>query len=126
MCLYGNELDAHTTPLEAGIGFAVHLDKETPFIGQEALLLEDAEGLRKKIVGFEVEGRGIARHGHTVTDGAEIVGQVTSGTHSPTLGRAIGLALVQPEVKDRFTVVIRERPVPAKAVPLPFYKRDRR
>jgi len=126
MCLYGNELDAETTPLEAGIGFAVHLDKEPQFIGQGALLLEDAEGLRKKLVGFEVEGRGIARHGHTVTDGAQIVGQVTSGTHSPTLNRAIGLALVDPEVEDRFTVVIRDKPVLAKTVSLPFYKRDRK
>jgi aminomethyltransferase len=119
-------LDAETTPLEAGIPFAVHLYKEPQFIGQGALLIEDAEGLKKKLVGFEIEGRGIARHGHTVTDGAEIVGQVTSGTLSPTLDRAIGLALVAPEVEDRFTVVIRDRPVPAIEVPLPFYKRDRK
>jgi aminomethyltransferase len=125
MCLYGNELDAETTPLEAGISFAVHLDKEPRFIGQRALLLESAEGLRKKLVGFEMEGRGIARHGHRVTSGAEIVGEVTSGTKSPTLDRAIGLALVNPGVDDRFEVVIRDNPVPAKAVPLPFYKRDR-
>jgi aminomethyltransferase len=57
MCLYGNELDPETTPLEAGIGFAVHLDKEREFIGQEALRREKEEGLRKKLVGFEVEGR---------------------------------------------------------------------
>ena len=126
MCLYGNELDEDTTPLEAGIAFAVHLEKEPRFIGQGALLLEDAEGLRKKLVGFEVEGRGIARHGHTVTEGAEIVGRVTSGTLSPTLGRPIGLALVDPDAEDRFTVVIRDKPVPAIAVPLPFYKRDRK
>jgi aminomethyltransferase len=75
MCLYGNELDAETTPLEAGISFAVHLDKEQRFIGQRALLIEDTEGLRKKLVGFEMEGRGIARHGHHVTSGAEIVGE---------------------------------------------------
>jgi aminomethyltransferase len=124
-CLYGNELDAQTTPLEAGISFAVHLDKEPHFIGQRALLLEDTEGLRKKLVGFEMEGRGIARHGHHVTSGAEIVGEVTSGTKSPTLDRAIGLALVDPGVEDRFEVVIRDNPVPAKTVPLPFYKRDR-
>ena len=67
MCLYGNELDAETTPLEAGIGFAVHLDKEEEFIGREALRREKDEGLRKKLVGFEVEGRGIARHGYEVT-----------------------------------------------------------
>jgi aminomethyltransferase len=125
MCLYGNELDAQTTPLEAGISFAVHLDKEPRFIGQRALLLEDTEGLRKKLVGFEMEGRGIARHGHHVTSGAEIVGEVTSGTKSPTLEKAIGLALVDPGVEDRFEIVIRENPVPAKTVPLPFYKRDR-
>lgn len=126
MCLYGNELDEETTPLEAGISFAVHLTKEPEFIGRGALLREDLEGLRKKLVGFELEGRGIARHGHTVTEGAEIVGQVTSGTHSPTLNRAIGLALVEPGVQDRFSVVIRDRPVPARTVPLPFYKREKK
>jgi aminomethyltransferase len=125
MCLYGNELDAKTTPLEAGISFAVHLDKQERFIGQRALLLEDTEGLRKKLVGFEMEGRGIARHGYHVTSGAEIVGEVTSGTKSPTLDRAIGLALVDPGLEDWFEIVIRDNPVPAKAVPLPFYKRDR-
>ena len=125
MCLYGNELDAETTPLEAGISFAVHLDKEQRFIGQRALLIEDTEGLRKKLVGFEMEGRGIARHGHHVTSGAEIVGEVTSGTKSPTLDRAIGLALVDPGVDDWFEILIRENPVPARAVPIPFYRRDR-
>ncbi len=124
MCLYGNELDAETTPLEAGISFAVHLEKDPRFIGQRALLLEDAEGLRKKLVGFEMEGRGIARHGYPVMSGEEVVGEVTSGTQSPTLNRAIGLALVDPGVEDRFEVVIRDKPVPAKTVPLPFYKRD--
>jgi aminomethyltransferase len=126
MCLYGNELDAETTPLEAGIGFAVHLDKEQEFVGQEALLKEKEEGLRKRLVGFKVEGRGIARHDYPVMVGGEPVGLVTSGTQSPTLDEAIGLALVAPEVEDRFEVVIRDRPVPARAVPLPFYKREKR
>ncbi len=125
MCLYGNELDAETTPLEAGISFAVHLDKEQEFIGQAALKEEKEKGLRKKLVGFEMEGRGIARHDHQVTVNDEMVGHVTSGTKSPTLDRAIGLALVDSGVEDRFDVVIRDNPVPAKAVPLPFYKRDR-
>ncbi len=126
MCLYGNELDAETTPLEAGIGFAVHLDKEQEFVGQEALRREEEEGLRKKLVGFKVEGRGIARHGHPVAVDGEAAGTVTSGTQSPTLGEAIGLALVAPGVEDSFEVVIRERPVPARAVPLPFYKREKK
>jgi aminomethyltransferase len=126
MCLYGNELDPETTPLEAGIGFAVHLDKEREFIGQEALRREKEVGLRKKLVGFEVEGRGIARHDYPVRVEGETVGHVTSGTLSPTLGQAIGLALVSPGVEDRFEVVIRERPVEAHTVQLPFYKREKK
>jgi aminomethyltransferase len=126
MCLYGNELDPETTPLEAGIGFAVHLDKEREFIGQEALRREKEEGLRKKLVGFEVEGRGIARHDYPVRVEGETVGHVTSGTLSPTLGQAIGLALVSPGVEHRFEVVIRERPVEAHTVQLPFYKREKK
>ncbi len=125
MCLYGNELDPETTPLEAGIGFAVHLDKEEEFIGQEALRAEKEQGLRKKLVGFELEGRGIARHDHEVRAGDETVGRVTSGTLSPTLNKAIGLAFVSPGVEDRFEVMVRERPVEAHTVPLPFYKRQR-
>ena len=125
MCLYGNELDAETTPLEAGIGFAVHLDKEEEFIGQKALRREQEEGLRKRLVGFKVLGRGIARHDYPVAVDGEAVGSVTSGTLSPTLNEAIGLALVAPEVEDRFEVVIRSRTVPAHTVPLPFYKREK-
>jgi aminomethyltransferase len=126
MCLYGNELDAETTPLEAGIGFAVHLDKESEFIGQQALRREQEEGLRKRLVGFKVEGRGIARHDYPVTVDGETVGSVTSGTLSPTLNEAIGLALVAPGVEDEFEVVIRSRTVPVRAVSLPFYKRERK
>ena len=125
MCLYGNELDAGTTPLEAGIGFAVHLDKDEAFVGQKALRREKEEGLQKKLVGFKLEGRGIARHDHPVAVNGQTVGVVTSGTQSPTLGEAIGLALVAPEVEDSFDVVIRDRPVEARAVPLPFYRRER-
>ena len=126
MCLYGNELDAETTPLEAGIGFAVHLGKEEEFIGQQALRRDQEEGLRKRLVGFKVEGRGIARHDYPVTVDGETVGSVTSGTLSPTLNEAIGLALVAPGVEDEFEVVIRSRTVPVRAVSLPFYKRERK
>jgi aminomethyltransferase len=126
MCLYGNELDPETSPLEAGIGFAVHLDKQEEYIGQEALRREKEEGLRKKLVGFEVEGRGIARHDYPVRAGDDTVGRVTSGTLSPTLNKAIGLALVSTGVEDSFEVVIRDRPVGAHTVPLPFYKREKK
>jgi aminomethyltransferase len=126
MCLYGNELNPEITPLEAGIGFAVHLDKEEEFIGQRALREEKEQGLRKKLVGFKLEGRGIARHGHPVLAGGERVGEVTSGTMSPTLNEAIGLALVAPGVEDGFDVEIRGRTVPARIVPVPFYRREKR
>jgi aminomethyltransferase len=86
---------------------------------------ESEEGLRKKLVGFKVEGRGIARHDYPVKVDGDTVGRVTSGTFSPTLNEAIGLALVEPDVGDRFEVVVRDRPVPARAATLPFYKRDR-
>ncbi|HZY64263.1 MAG TPA: glycine cleavage system aminomethyltransferase GcvT [Rubrobacteraceae bacterium] len=126
MCLYGNELDPETTPLEAGIGFAVHLDKEEEFIGQAALKEEKEQGLRKKLVGFKLEERGIARHDHPVKVDGETVGKVTSGTMSPTLNEAIGLALVVPNVEDRFEVEIRGRSIPAHTVQVPFYKREKR
>ncbi len=126
MCLYGNELNPEITPLEAGIGFAVHLNKEEEFIGQAALQEEKEHGLKKKLVGFKLEGRGIARHGHPVLLEGKRAGEVTSGTMSPTLNEAIGLALVAPGVEDRLDVEIRGRTVPARTVPVPFYKRGKR
>ena len=126
MCLYGNELDAETTPLEAGLSFAVHLDKREEFIGQDALRQQKEEGLRKKLVGFELEGRGIARHDHPVTVEGENAGRVTSGTMSPTFNKAIGLALVLPEVEDRFEGMIREKFIEARTVPVSFYKREKK
>jgi aminomethyltransferase len=125
MCLYGNKLDPETTPLEAGLDFAVHLDKEQEFIGQRALRREQQEGLGKRLLCFKMEGRVIPRHDYPVTVGSEAVGRVTSGTSSPTLGEAIGLALVEPSVDGSFEVVIRDRPVAAHAVPLPFYRREK-
>lgn len=125
MSLYGNELTPEITPLEAGISFAVHLDKQPGFIGQEALRRQKEEGLSRKVVAFELTGRGIARHEHPVSVEGEEAGHVTSGTHSPTLGKAIGLALVPAGVEDSFEVVIRGKPVGARVVSLPFYKRDR-
>lgn len=125
MCLYGNELDAETTPLEAGIGFAVHLDKEEEFIGQKALKEEKERGPKRKLVGFKLEERGIARHDHPVKVAGETVGKVTSGTMSPTLNEAIGLALVDPDVEEAFEVEIRGRAIPARQVRVPFYQAEK-
>jgi aminomethyltransferase len=109
MCLYGNELDAETTPLEAGIGFAVNLDKEQEFLGKEAL-----RGRRKRGSGKSSSAsrsRGVGSPATTILSRSmgETVGSVTSGTLSPTLDEAIGLALVAPDVEDEFEVVIREQ-----------------
>ena len=125
MCLYGHELDADTTPLEAGITFAVHLDKEREFIGQRALLDQRQGGMRKQLVGFEIEGRGIAREGYPVQIDGQRVGVVTSGTHSPTLEKAIGLAFVPPGTQGGFDVIIRDKAVATRIVAFPFYKRKK-
>jgi aminomethyltransferase len=126
MPLYGNELDRDTTPLEAGLGWAVQLDHD--FVGREALATHEA---RKHLVGLVVRGRGIARHGHEVRaeGGSEMVGVVTSGSQSPTLGQAIAMAYIRPNLRSAGTmldIAIREAAVPAEVVPLPFYRRPAR
>lgn len=126
MPLYGNELDLSTNPFEAGLGRVVKLDKPADFEGKAALERVAAEGPRKRLVGLNVEGRGIARHGYPVHAGERRTGIVTSGTHSPTLGVPIAMAYVAPadgEVGAALEVEIRDARVPARVVPLPFYKR---
>ena len=123
MPLYGAELDRQTTPLEAGLGWAVQLDH--PFVGRDALAGAEP---RKRLVGLVLRGRGIARHGYEVTrPGAdEPIGVVTSGSQSPTLGEAIALAYVEPGAAVTGTmldVIIRGAAVPAEVVPTPFYRR---
>jgi aminomethyltransferase len=122
MPLYGHELDDHTTPLEAGLERFVDLERGG-FIGAEALRRATERGLERHLVGFVLEGRGVARAGHPVArDGVE-VGRVTSGSPSPTLGRSIGLAYVPTgmgDVGSRFDVVIRGRATPARVVETPF------
>ncbi len=91
--LYGNEISQDITPLEAGLGFFVKLQKHN-FIGKEALLKQKEEGLKRKLVGFEMKERGIPRHGYEVTVLGEKIGVVTTGYLSPTLKKNIGLALI--------------------------------
>lgn len=125
MALYGNDIDQTTTPLEADLAWIVKLDKGD-FFGADVLRREKGEGVRKKLVGFEMVDRGIARHGYPVVDGSEEIGIVTSGTHSPTLKKAIGLAYVplgKGDVGSELLIMIRGKETKARVVPTPFYKR---
>ncbi len=126
MALYGNDIDDTTTPWEADLAWIVKL-KKGDFNGRAALEAQKAAGIGRKLVGFEVTGRGIARHGHALkVDATGKPGVVTSGTQTPTLGKAIGLAYVPAEsaaVGTALTIDVRGRPVPAVVVPTPFYKR---
>jgi aminomethyltransferase len=126
MPLYGNELDLSTTPFDAGLGRVVKLDKTADFVGRAALERAAADGPKKRLVGLIVEGRGIARHGYPVHAGERRTGVITSGTQSPTLGVPIAMAYVAPtdgEVGTTLDVEIRDTRVPARVVPLPFYRR---
>jgi len=126
MMLFGSEMCQTVTPYEVVYGWITDLDKE--FIGRDALKKQKEDGVRKKLVGFELTDRGIARHGYPVYSGGEKIGEVTSGTFSPTLGKAIGLAFVPVQYKEPGTVLeieIRSQRAKAKVMPLPFYKRKK-
>ena len=128
MPLYGNELDRSTNPFEAGQGRIVKLDKPDDFVGRAALERVAAEGPAKRLVGLSMQGRGIARHGYPVHAGERVTGVVTSGTQSPTLGRAIAMAYVAPQDRETGTILdveIRDQRVAAEVVDLPFYRRER-
>lgn len=123
--LYGHELDDDTTLLEANLGWISKLDKGD-FLGREALLHEKREGLRKKLIGFEMLDRAIARDHYEVWAGGEKVGRVTSGSPAPFLKKNIGLAYVPPAVAEpgrEIEIEIRGKRWPARQVALPFYKR---
>lgn len=128
MALYGHEITEHTNPIEAGLGWAVRLDKGD-FVGREALEREKKLGPARRLVGFELLGRGVPRAEQPVYKDGEHVGFVTSGTHSPTLGRPIGLAYVPARLSKPDTeldIMIRDRPVRARVVKTPFYRREQR
>jgi aminomethyltransferase len=124
MPLYGHELTEQIDPLSAGLQWAVDLKKD--FIGAESLRGIAARGLARKLVGLELEGRRIARQGTPITKDGNQVGEVTSGTFSPTLQKSIAMAFVDAKHATegiQLTADLKGTPNPAKVVKLPFYKR---
>jgi aminomethyltransferase len=127
MRLHGNDIDETTTALEADLGWIVGW-KKGEFIGSDILRRQKAEGVRRKIVGFELMDRGIARQGHEIFAGDQKIGTVTSGTQTPYLKKAIGMGYVPLPFIDpgtEFEIDIRGRRVRAQIVPMPFYKRKK-
>ncbi len=128
MALYGQDIDDATTPLEAGLGWLVHLDRKGDFIGRPVLEQQKQSGVQRRLVGLQMQGRNIARHGYPVVAQGQVVGEVTSGTQSPTLGQAIALAYVPTslsQVGQSLEVEIRGKLYPAVVVKRPFYRRAR-
>jgi aminomethyltransferase len=123
-CLYGNDIDDTTSPLEGGLGWITKLNKETPFTAQEILVQQKAAGITRKLVGFEMIDRGIPRHDYLVKDAAgNTIGKVTSGTQAPSLNKAIGLAYVavaHAALDNEIYIDIRNSLVKAKVVKCPF------
>lgn len=129
LALYGQELSPEISPLEAGIGFAVKLNKEEDFIGKEALKQQKENGVPRKLVGIEMIDRGIPRHGYPVYKGDAKIGEVTTGTQSPTLKKNIGLALIdtkETEIGNEVEVEIRGKRLKAAVSATPFYKREKK
>jgi len=129
MALYGQDIDETTTPLEAGLGWVVHLDTKGDFIGRSVLEHQKSAGVERRLVGLEMQGRYIARHGYPVLYEGKSVGEVTSGTLSPTVGRAIALAYVPTQLSktgQQLEVEIRGKAHPAVVVKKPFYRSPHR
>lgn len=125
MALYGQDIDETTTPLEAGLGWLVHLDTKGEFIGRSVLEQQKAAGVEKRLVGIEMQSRHIARHGYPIISEGQKVGEVTSGTLAPTLGKAIALAYVPLQLaktQQQLEVEIRNKTHPAIVVKKPFYR----
>ncbi len=123
-CLYGHELDEETSPLEAGLSWLVKL-KKGDFIGREVLIAQKKEDSGRKLVGLELEGRGIGRQGYQVLIDGERIGTITSGTFAPTLKKSLAMALVSKSVPLKaggITIDVRGKSIPASLVDLPFYR----
>lgn len=124
-CLYGNDIDDTTSPLEAGLGWVTKFTKD--FINSDNLKKQKEEGVKRKLVGFELLEKGIPRHDYEIVDkNGNTIGKVTSGTMAPSLGKGIGLGYVAMEhskVDSEIYIRIRKNDVPAKVVKTPFYKK---
>jgi aminomethyltransferase len=124
--LYGNEIDQHTTPLEAGLAWIVKLDKGAPFTGDTALRAQKIRGVTRKLVGFQIQGRGFPRHGYPVYHEGREVDVVRSGTMSPSLGLPIGTTYLPAEaakVGTTFEVECRGERLPAEVTSRPFWRK---
>ena len=123
-CLYGNDIDDTTSPLEAGLGWITKFTKE--FTNSAALKEQKEKGVSRKLVGFEMVDRGIPRHDYEMVNAAgEKIGKVTSGTQSPSLQKAIGMGYVKPEFAkegSEIFISVRDKALKAKVVKIPFYK----
>jgi aminomethyltransferase len=124
-CLYGNDIDVSTNPIEAGLGWITHTDKGD-FIGCKAILRIKEEGVRRKLVGFVMTEKGIPRHGYAIYNDSDLIGHVTSGTMSPMLQKPIGMGYVRREFAEPGQAVfieIRNQHLSAEIVRTPFYRR---
>jgi aminomethyltransferase len=121
-CLYGNDIDDTTSPIEAGLGWITKFTKN--FTNRAAIEKHKTEGVSRKLVGFEMIDRGIPRHDYLIADAnGNIIGKVTSGTQSPSLNKAIGMGYVQTafsKTETEIFIIIRDKPVKAKVVKMPF------
>ncbi len=125
MALYGQDIDETTTPLEAGLNWLVHLDTKGDFIGRSVLEQQKSTGVSRRLVGLQMQGRNIARHGYQVLSQGKIVGEITSGTLSLTLGYPVALAYVPTQLSQagqQLEVDIRGKAYPAVVVKRPFYR----
>ncbi len=123
-CLYGNDIDDTTSPIEAGLGWITKFNKD--FTNKAALAEQKEKGVLKKLVGFEMIDRGIPRHDYEIADAnGKVIGKVTSGTQSPSLNKAIGMGYVPTafaKADSEIFIIIRDKPIKAKVVKIPFYK----
>ncbi len=127
LCLYGNDIDNTTSPIEAGLGWATKFTESKDFVNRENLLKQKTEGISRRLVGFEVLQRGIPRKGYNIMNAeGETIGQVTSGTMSPTLKKPIGMGYVQKafaKADSEIYIEVRGKSYRARVVKLPFYKK---